>query len=74
MSGKTETRTPVTGTLNQVKESASDLANRSTEALSNLGSKAKESASTSARVLDKCCAIIHSRWVRSPWLPEQRWD
>ena len=34
-----------TGALNQVKESASDLANRSTEALSNLGSKARESAS-----------------------------
>ena len=33
------------GTLNQVKEGASDLANRSTEALSNIGSKAKESAS-----------------------------
>ena len=33
-------------TLNQVKESAGDLANRSTEALSNLGSRAKESANT----------------------------
>lgn len=32
------------GTLDQVKESAGDLANRSTEALSNLGSKARESA------------------------------
>ena len=32
------------GTLDQVKESAGDLANRSTEVLSNLGSKAKENA------------------------------
>jgi ElaB/YqjD/DUF883 family membrane-anchored ribosome-binding protein len=32
--------------LNQVKETASDLANRSTRALTNLSSKAKESAST----------------------------
>jgi Protein of unknown function (DUF3618) len=35
-----------TGTLNQVTETASDLANRSTAALSNLGSKAKDSVST----------------------------
>lgn len=33
-----------TGTLNQVKESASDLANRSTQALSDLGSKAMDGA------------------------------
>ena len=33
------------GTLNQVKETASDLANRSTQALSDLGTKAKDSAS-----------------------------
>jgi ElaB/YqjD/DUF883 family membrane-anchored ribosome-binding protein len=33
------------GTLDQVKEGASNLANRSSEALSNLGSKASESAS-----------------------------
>lgn len=33
------------GALNQVKETASDLASRSTEALSNLGTKAKDSAS-----------------------------
>jgi len=33
-----------TGTLGQVKESASDLANRSTQALSDLGSKAREGA------------------------------
>jgi len=39
----------VTGTLNQVKETASDLANRSTEALSNLSTKAKDSASTVGR-------------------------
>lgn len=32
------------GTFDQVKETAGDLANRSTEALSNLGSRAKESA------------------------------
>ncbi len=32
-------------TLNQVKETASDLASRSTEALSHLGTKAKDSAS-----------------------------
>ena len=36
----------VAGTLNQVKETASDLANRSTTAITNLGSKAKDSAST----------------------------
>ena len=35
-----------TGSLNQVKETASDLANRSTEALSNIGAKAKDSVST----------------------------
>ena len=46
VSGKSRYADTGTGTLNQVKESASDLANRSTEALSNLGSKAKESAST----------------------------
>jgi len=34
-----------TGTLNQVRETASDLASRSTDALSNLGTKAKDSAS-----------------------------
>jgi ElaB/YqjD/DUF883 family membrane-anchored ribosome-binding protein len=34
-----------TSTLNQVKETASDLASRSTDALSNLGTKAKNSAS-----------------------------
>lgn len=33
------------GTLNQVKETASDLASRSTDALSNLGTKAKDGAS-----------------------------
>src|SRR5688572_20644428 len=33
-----------TGALGQVKETASDLAHRSTSALSNLGAKAKESA------------------------------
>lgn len=37
------------GTLNQMKETASDLANRSTAALSNLGTKAKDSASTVGR-------------------------
>ena len=37
------------GTFNQVKETASDLANRSTTALSNLGTKAKDSASTAGR-------------------------
>jgi ElaB/YqjD/DUF883 family membrane-anchored ribosome-binding protein len=35
-----------TGSLNQVKETASDLANRSTAALSDLGTKAKDSVST----------------------------
>ncbi len=39
-----QTRYTDTGTLDQVKETASDLANRSTQALSDLGSKAKESA------------------------------
>jgi ElaB/YqjD/DUF883 family membrane-anchored ribosome-binding protein len=34
------------GTLNHVKETASDLANRSSAALTNLGSKAKDSVST----------------------------
>ena len=34
-----------TGTLNQVKETASNLANRSTHALTDLGHKAKDSAS-----------------------------
>ena len=34
-----------TSTLNQVKETASDLASRSTDALSNLGTKAKDGAS-----------------------------
>lgn len=38
-----------TGTFNQMKETASDLADRSTTALSNLGSKAKDSASTAGR-------------------------
>jgi ElaB/YqjD/DUF883 family membrane-anchored ribosome-binding protein len=38
-----------TGTLDQVKETASDLANRSTTAISNLGTKAKDSASTAGR-------------------------
>ena len=38
-------RTPSSaGTLNQVKEGAGNLANRSTEALSDLGSRAKENA------------------------------
>lgn len=47
LSGGGQTRYAGTGTgaLNQVKESAGDLANRSTETLSNLGSKARESAS-----------------------------
>jgi len=35
-----------TGTLNQVKGTASDLANKSTEAISNLGTKARDSVST----------------------------
>lgn len=38
-----------TGTFDQVKETASDMANRSTTALSNLGTKAKDSASTVSR-------------------------
>lgn len=46
----TTTRTNTgAGTLNQVKETASDLANRSTTALSNLGTRAKDSASTAGR-------------------------
>ena len=44
-SGQTRYAGTGTGALNQVKESASDLANRSTEALSNLGSKARDGAS-----------------------------
>ena len=46
------TRTSTRGgssALNSVKETASDLANRSTTALSNLGTKAKDSASTAGR-------------------------
>ena len=39
----------LSGTLNSVKETASDLANRSTTALSNLGTKAKDGASTAGR-------------------------
>lgn len=39
----------LSGTLNSVKDTASDLANRSTTALSNLGTKAKDSASTAGR-------------------------
>jgi ElaB/YqjD/DUF883 family membrane-anchored ribosome-binding protein len=39
----------VAGALNQVKETASDLANRSTTAFSNLGTKAKDRASTVGR-------------------------
>ena len=37
------------GMLSQVKDTASDLANRSTSALSNLGTKAKDGASTVGR-------------------------
>lgn len=37
-----------TGPLNQVKNTAGDLANRSTEALSNLGTRAKDSVSTAS--------------------------
>jgi ElaB/YqjD/DUF883 family membrane-anchored ribosome-binding protein len=44
MSGQTRYTDTATGTLNQVKESAGDLANRSTQALSDLGSRAKEGA------------------------------
>jgi len=39
-------QTQGSGTFNNVKETASDLANRSTQALSDLGSKAKNTAST----------------------------
>ena len=44
VSGKGRYADTGTGTLDQVKEGASDLANRSTQALSDLGSKAKEGA------------------------------
>lgn len=40
------TRDTSTGSLNQMKETASDLADRSTAALSDLGTKAKDSVST----------------------------
>ena len=43
--GQRQRSTTGASTLNQVKETASDLASRSTEALSNLGTKAKDSAS-----------------------------
>lgn len=42
-----------TGALNQVKDTASDLASRSTEALSNLGSKAKDSVSTAGSRIEQ---------------------
>jgi len=45
-SGMSSTGTSTTGTLSQVRETASDLAARSTNALSNLGTKAKDSVST----------------------------
>jgi len=41
-----QTRYSTGGTLNQVKETASDLAHRSTEALNNLGTRAKDTASS----------------------------
>lgn len=41
----THTTRGANGALNQVKDTASDLANRSTTALSNLGTKAKDGAS-----------------------------
>jgi ElaB/YqjD/DUF883 family membrane-anchored ribosome-binding protein len=41
-----QTQYPTTGTLNQVKETASGLAHRSTEALNNLSTKAKDTASS----------------------------
>jgi ElaB/YqjD/DUF883 family membrane-anchored ribosome-binding protein len=46
------TRTPAanrSGAFSSVKETASDLANRSTTALSNLGTKAKDNATTAGR-------------------------
>jgi hypothetical protein len=39
------------GTLNQVKETASDLANRSTQTLNELGTKAKNSASRFGEIM-----------------------
>src|SRR5689334_6361641 len=39
------------GTLNQVKETASDLANRSTQTLNELGTKAKNSASRLGEIM-----------------------
>ena len=42
----TQYGTTSTGSLNQMKETASDLADRSTAALSDLGTKAKDSVST----------------------------
>ena len=44
--GSLDTGTSSTGTLSQVRETASDLATRSTNALSDLGIKAKDSVST----------------------------
>ena len=43
------------GTLNQVKETASDLAHRSTEALNNLGTRAKDTASSLG---DRCARLL----------------
>ena len=43
------------GTLNQVKETASDLAHRSTEALNNLGTRAKDTASSLG---DSCARLL----------------
>jgi len=44
--GQSQYTSTGTGSLNRVKETASDLAQRSTDALNNLGSKAKETASS----------------------------
>ena len=44
--GQSQYASTGTGSLNRVKETASDLAQRSTEALNNLGSKAKETATS----------------------------
>ncbi|HEX6650624.1 MAG TPA: DUF3618 domain-containing protein [Pyrinomonadaceae bacterium] len=50
-SRQTQQQSMGAGTLNQVKETASDLANRSTQTLNELGTKAKNSASRFGEIM-----------------------
>jgi len=49
--GQPQQQSTGTGTLNQVKETASDLANRSTQTLNELGTKAKNGASRFGEIM-----------------------